>query len=62
MAAIVVPIEVGIGDRERALSWLDEAARRRDDGPLALGYASYWVPFRQEPRFRAVEQMAGIPR
>jgi serine/threonine-protein kinase len=51
-----------IGDRDQALSWLEEAARRRDDGPLAIRTATYWVPFRNEPRFQAVERLVGMPR
>jgi serine/threonine-protein kinase len=50
-----------IGDREQALTWLEEAARRRDDGPLAMRTASYWVPFKNEPRFQAVERQVGMP-
>jgi len=50
-----------IGDREQALTWLEEAARRRDDGPLAIRTASYWAPFRSEPRFQAIERLVGMP-
>jgi TolB-like protein len=51
-----------IGDREQAMTWLEEAARRRDDGPLAIRTASYWAPFRNEPRFQAVQRLVGMPR
>lgn len=51
-----------IGDRDNALSWLEEATRRHDDGPLAVRTMWYWTPFRSEPRFQAIERTLGMPR
>jgi hypothetical protein len=50
-----------IGDRENALAWLEEAARRRDDGPLAMRTMWYWQPYKGEARFKAIERRVGMP-
>ncbi len=50
-----------LGDRENALTWLEEAARRRDDGPLTMRTMWYWRPYKDEPRFKAIEKMVGMP-
>lgn len=50
-----------IGDRDDALSWLEEAARRRDDGPLAMRTMWYWQPYKEDPRFKAIEERVGMP-
>ena len=50
-----------IGERENALTWLEESARRRDDGPLAIRTMWYWQPYKDEPRFKAIERQLGMP-
>jgi uncharacterized protein HemY len=50
-----------LGDRESALTWLEEAARRRDDGPLTMRTMWYWQPYKDEPRFKAIEKLVGMP-
>ncbi len=50
-----------MGDRDEAFRWLEEATRRHDDGPLTLRTMWYWKPYRDDPRFKAIEQQVGMP-
>jgi hypothetical protein len=50
-----------IGDPDQAFKWLDEATRRRDDGPLTIRTMWYWQPYRDDPRYKAVAQQVGMP-
>jgi TolB-like protein/DNA-binding winged helix-turn-helix (wHTH) protein/Tfp pilus assembly protein PilF len=61
LAATIARNYALVGDQEQALSWLEEATRRRDDGPLSTRVAWYWGDLRNEPRFKAIEKIVGIP-
>ena len=50
-----------LGDRENALTWLEEAVRRRDDGPLTMRTMWYWEPYKADARFKAIESRIGMP-
>jgi tetratricopeptide (TPR) repeat protein len=51
-------IYVGLGDRERALSWLQNAYDEHSDHVLAIGVDPAYDPLRSDPRF--VKMLRGI--
>lgn len=61
LASTIARTYAMLGDRDNALTWLEEATRRRDDGPLTTRTGWYWHPYRDEPRFKAVERLVGMP-
>jgi TolB-like protein/Flp pilus assembly protein TadD len=50
----VAAIHVGLGERERALTLLEEAFAGRDRGMVWIGVSPRLHPLRDEPRFRAL--------
>jgi serine/threonine-protein kinase len=61
IAASIAMTYALLGDRDEALAWLEESTRRRDDGPLTMRTMWYWDPFRDDARFKAMEQALGMP-
>jgi serine/threonine-protein kinase len=60
LAAAIARWYVAAGDRDHALTWLEESVRRRDDGPLTVKQW-YWRPYVSDPRFQAIERVIGMP-
>jgi hypothetical protein len=61
LAASIARQYATIGDGPHALDWLEEGVKRRDDGPLTIRTAPYWPPFKNDPRFKAVERLVAMP-
>ena len=51
-----------LGDKERALKWLQKDYERRADGALvALNADPVWDPLRSDPRFKDLVRRVGLP-
>ena len=50
----------GLGDREAALTWLEDAVERRDVRLLLLKVEHKWDPLRSEPRFATIMKRLGF--
>jgi DNA-binding winged helix-turn-helix (wHTH) protein/TolB-like protein/Tfp pilus assembly protein PilF len=61
LASTIARTYAMLGDRDRALTWLEEACRRRDDGPLTTRTAWYWKSYQQDARFQAIERLVAMP-
>lgn len=48
---LIAMVHVGLGDRRKALAWLDRAFAERDVRMVFLGVDSVWNPLREEKRF-----------
>ena len=48
---LIAMVQVGQGDRRKALAWLDRAFAERDVRMVFLGVDSVWNPLREEKRF-----------
>ena len=55
-------IYVGLGEKSRALDWLDKAYAERNDRLVYLGAEPMADPLRSEPRFRDLLQRLGLPQ
>ena len=61
VAAVIAYHYAALGEADRALAWLEEGTRRRDDTPLTIRTMWYWDPYRSDPRFQAVERLIAMP-
>lgn len=59
-AGIVAYLWAALGERERALHWLETAATARDSDALFVLRYPYWDAFRGDPRFEELLQNLGI--
>ena len=53
-------VYMGLGDKDRALEWLDKARRTQPSGVKDLGVDSRFDPLRQDPRFRKLLRELGL--
>ena len=51
---------IGLGERERALDWLELGTERREASVCALGVHPGYAPLRGEPRFQAMLDKMGL--
>jgi len=63
----VAPMEIarlysGAGRMEEALDWLERGVEAREPNSPYIGVAEDFVPFRDEPRFRALRERMGLPQ
>jgi hypothetical protein len=49
-----------LGDKEKALSFLEQAVERRDFGATAMKVTPYFDPLHGDPRFIALERRVGL--
>jgi TolB-like protein/Flp pilus assembly protein TadD len=57
----VALIHNGLGDRDRAFQWLDNALRERSDWLIYLNVDPRFDPLRADPRFRELQRRVGLP-
>ena len=51
-----------LGDKERALKWLQQDYKEReDDGLVDLNADPVWDPLRSDPRFKDLVRTVGLP-
>jgi serine/threonine protein kinase/tetratricopeptide (TPR) repeat protein len=60
-ASNIAMVYAGLGDRDRAFTWLERAVQQRDVGLVHLGHAAWADPLRSDPRFQAVLREIGLP-
>ena len=51
-AVEIALVNLGLGRREEAISWLQRALAERNDGWLMLGFDRRFDPLRSDPRFQ----------
>ncbi len=52
---------LGLGDRDRAMMWLERAFAERSDFLIYLGVDAVFDPLREDPRFRSLVARIGLP-
>ena len=52
---------IGLGDKDKALEWLEQAYEERDPSLINLGLGPKFDPLRSEPRFRALVEKMNLP-
>jgi Flp pilus assembly protein TadD len=52
---------VGLGDKEKALAWMDKAVLERDFGILSIKAAPAWDSLRGDQRFNDLLRRVGLP-
>ncbi len=52
---------LGMGDKDKALAWLETAYKERDGVTLLKAYP-YWDPLRSDPRFQDLLRRVGLPQ
>jgi TolB-like protein/Flp pilus assembly protein TadD len=57
----VAAVYAGLGEKEKALDWLEKAYEGRDDGLANLRIDPVWESLRSEPRFRALVKRLKFP-
>jgi DNA-binding winged helix-turn-helix (wHTH) protein/TolB-like protein/Flp pilus assembly protein TadD len=55
-------IYTGLGDRERALAWLEKAYEERAYWLISIKVNPWFDPLRSEPRFQRVQERIGFPQ
>lgn len=50
-----------LGDRDRAIGYLEEAYRQRDPWLAVIGYPLL-APLREDPRYQAIVERMGLPK
>ena len=50
----------GLGDRDSALKWLEDAVQRHDVRLILLRVEPKWDGYRNEPRFVSILQKIGL--
>lgn len=53
---------VGLGDKEKALAWLEKAVSERDFSILSIKAAPAWDSLRGDPRFDELLRRIGLPQ
>ncbi len=61
-AARIALIYVGLGDKNRALEWLEKALVRRDVGLIVLKADPRYDLLRDEPKYREILRSMGFPK
>ncbi len=59
-ATYVARLYADLGDRERALEWLEKAYTERDSNLLFLKTDQSWDSLRADPRFASLEHRIGL--
>jgi TolB-like protein/DNA-binding winged helix-turn-helix (wHTH) protein len=59
---MIADVYARIGDREKALYWLEVAVRERDGGMPHLNCDPQWDLLRSDPRFKALVRRVGLPQ
>ncbi len=49
-----------LGDKNRALEWLQKSVQERDEASAFLNTSPYWDDYRADPRFQAILQQVGF--
>ena len=52
---------LGLGESDRAISWLEQAAEERDGLMTLLNVFFYFDPLRADPRFQALLRRLNFP-
>ena len=55
-------VRLGLGDREQAISWLEQAAEERDALLPYINVHSFFDDLRSDPRFQALLQRMNFPQ
>jgi hypothetical protein len=54
-------VYLGLGDFDKAMSWLQRAADERDGSMRGINVWLYYDPLRSDPRFQALLQRMNFP-
>jgi hypothetical protein len=57
----LVLVEIGLGNRENALAWLEKEYQEHDDGLLELKEDPIYDPLRSDPRFQDLLRRMRFP-
>lgn len=57
----IAQVLLGLGDKDRAFQWLDQALGERDDHFLRTEYLPLFDPIRDDPRFVELVRRVGLP-
>jgi cytochrome c-type biogenesis protein CcmH/NrfG len=60
-AALLAEVHAGLGEPEKALSWLREAEKERSPELSWIGVRPAYRPLRSHPAFRALLDRIGLP-
>jgi serine/threonine protein kinase/tetratricopeptide (TPR) repeat protein len=60
-AFIIAQVFATLGDKDQALSWLEESYKEHESFLLVLNIAPYFDSLRADPRFQDLVRRAGIP-
>ena len=56
------PVYLKLGQREKALEWLERAYREHVPGLVWINARTFWAPMRSYPRFQAILQRMKLPK
>jgi len=56
----IAVVQLGLGRREEALSWLERSEQDHSPTLFMIGVHPLWDPLRDEPRFKAVVEKVGL--
>jgi len=56
----LVPVYVGLGDKDQAFAWIEKSIANHSPGPIALKVDPIYEPLRSDPRFQSVLQRLGL--
>jgi len=56
----LVPVYVGLGDKDQAFAWIEKSIANHSPGPIALKVDPIYDPLRSDPRFQSVLQRLGL--
>jgi tetratricopeptide (TPR) repeat protein len=59
-AYYVAQVYVALGEKERALGWLEKAVSERSGHVVFLNANAVWDPIRRDPRFQAITALIGL--
>jgi TolB-like protein/DNA-binding winged helix-turn-helix (wHTH) protein/Tfp pilus assembly protein PilF len=61
LAGYLADLYTTIGEKEKALDWLEYALQQRDSGMPYLNCDPGWDPLRSDPRFQDIVRRVGLP-